>query len=129
MELSGEELTALAACLAVLERRFAYSQPLRLALLSLAQGRPELITEAELPPLTVVPETEAPAAMLPKLQAAIAERKTVCFSYYAISHDEELERTVDPYGLQLVGGEWYLIGWCHLREARRTFRFRASAPA
>ena len=122
VELSGEELTALAACLAVLERRFAYSQPLRLALLSLAQGRPELITEAELPPLTVVPETEAPAAMLPKLQAAIAERKTVCFSYYAISHDEELERTVDPYGLQLVGGEWYLIGWCHLREARRTFR-------
>ena len=54
VELSGEELTALAACLAVLEGRFAYSQPLRLALLSLAQGRPELITEAEVPPLTPV---------------------------------------------------------------------------
>src|SRR5674536_406012 len=35
---------------------------------------------------------------------------------------QELERTIDPYGLQLVAGEWYLIGWCHLRLARRTFR-------
>ena len=120
--LSGEELTALAACLVVLEKRFAYSQPLRLALLSLAQGRPELITDAEVPPLTVVPETAAPATVLPKLQAAIAERKTVRFAYYAISRDQELERIVDPYGLQLVAGEWYLIGWCHLREAERTFR-------
>ena len=49
VELSGEELTALAACLAVLEDRFAYSQPLRLALLSLAQGRPELITDSRGP--------------------------------------------------------------------------------
>jgi predicted DNA-binding transcriptional regulator YafY len=122
VELSGEELTALAACLAVLEDRFAYSQPLRLALLSLAQGRPELITDAGVPPLTVVPETAAPAAILPKLQAAIADRKTVRFTYYAISRDQELARTVDPYGLQLVAGEWYLIGWCHLREAERTFR-------
>ena len=37
--LSGEELTALATCLAVLEERFAYSQPLRLALLSATGGR------------------------------------------------------------------------------------------
>jgi len=122
VELNAEELTALAACLAVLEDRFAYSQPLRLALLSLAQGRPELVIDAEVPPLTVVPETAAPATVLPKLQAAIAERKTVRFAYYAIGRDQELERTVDPYGLQLVAGEWYLIGWCHLRRAERTFR-------
>ncbi len=122
VELSHEELSALAACLAVLEGRFAYSQPLRLALLSLAQGRPELLEAAETPPLTVVPETGAGAAALPKLQAAVADRKTVRFAYYAISRDQEMERTVDPYGLQLVSGEWYLVGWCHLREAVRTFR-------
>ncbi len=122
VELDGEELAALAACLAVLEHRFAYSQPLRLALLSLAQGRPELLTEAETPPLTVVPETREPAAALPKLQAAAAERKTVEFEYYAITRDETMLRTVDPYGLQLVAGEWYLIGWDHLREDLRTFR-------
>ena len=120
--LAPDELTALAACLAVLEDRFAYSQPLRLALLSLAQGRPELLADADAAPLTVVPETEPGAAVLPKLQAAIADRKTVTFAYYAISRDEELVRTVDPFGLQLVAGEWYLIGWCHLRKALRTFR-------
>lgn len=120
--LDGEELAALAACLAVLEDRFAYSKPLRLALLSLAQGRPEILTEAETPPLTVVPETREPAAALPKLQAAVAERKTIEFEYYAISRDETMVRTVDPYGLQLVAGEWYLVGWDHRREGLRTFR-------
>jgi proteasome accessory factor C len=120
--LTREELTALAACLAVLEDRFAYSKPLRLALVSLMQGRPELLEEATAPGLTVLPEVSPGAAVLPKLQAAIAERKRVLFRYYAISHDEELERTVDPYGLQLVGDEWYLIGRCHLRDAVRTFR-------
>ncbi|MFA4965682.1 MAG: WYL domain-containing protein [Thermoleophilia bacterium] len=122
LELSGQELTALAACLTVLEERFAYSRPLRLALLSLAQGRPELLADAETPPLTVVPETAAVPAVLPRLQAAIAERKTVKFVYYAIGRDEEMERTVDPYGLQLMSGEWYLAGRCHRRAAVRTFR-------
>ena len=122
VQLTPDEVTALAASLAVLEDRFAYSQPLRLALVSLAQGRPELLADADAAPLTVVPETGPGAAVLPKLQAAIAERKTVAFAYYAIGRDEELRRTVDPYGLQLVAGEWYLVGWCHLRLALRTFR-------
>jgi len=122
VQLSREELTALAACLAVLEDRFAYSKPLRLALVSLMQGRPELLEDAAAPGLAVPPEASPGAAVLPKLQAAIADRKRVVFRYYAISHDEELERTVDPYGLQIVGDDWYLIGYCHLRDAVRTFR-------
>ena len=122
VQLTREELTALAACLAVLEDRFAYSKPLRLALVSLMQGRPELIDDAATPELAVLPEAGSGAAVLPKLQAAVADRKRVVFRYYAIGRDEELERTVDPYGLQLVGDEWYLIGFCHLRQAVRTFR-------
>jgi predicted DNA-binding transcriptional regulator YafY len=122
VQLTRDELTALAACLAVLEERFAYSKPLRLALVSLMQGRPELLEEAAAPGLAMRPEPSPGAAVLPKLQAAIAERKTVVFRYYAIGRDEELERTVDPYGLQVVGDEWYLIGFCHLRHAVRTFR-------
>lgn len=124
VDLTRDELLALAACLVVLEQRFAYSRPLRLALVSLAQGRPELLVDAETPPLSVLPEGDPPAAAaaLPKLQAAIAERKTVKFTYYAISRDEERERKVDPYGLQLVGDEWYVVGRCHLRDDLRTFR-------
>ena len=124
VDLARDELAALGACLAVLEGRFTYSQPLRLALLSLAQGRPELLSDASTPALAVLPEEDESEALaaVPKLQAAIGDRKTVTFAYYAISRDQEMERTVDPYGLQLVAGEWYLIGWCHLREAIRTFR-------
>ncbi len=122
VQLTREELTALAACLAVLEERFAYAQPLRLALVSLMQGRPELLEDAAAPGLAMRAEPSPGAAVLPKLQAAIAERKTVVFRYYAIANDEELDRTVDPYGLQVVGDEWYLIGFCHLRRAVRTFR-------
>jgi predicted DNA-binding transcriptional regulator YafY len=122
--LEPDELAALATCLTVLEDRFAYSQPLRLALLSLAQGRPELLADAGAPALAVLPEEDEGEALaaLPKLQAAVADRKTVRFSYYAISRDEVMERAVDPYGLQLVAGEWYLIGRCHLRDDVRTFR-------
>jgi predicted DNA-binding transcriptional regulator YafY len=124
IEFTREELAALGSCLAVLQERFAYSKPLRLALLSLAQGRPELLEEAAAPPLAVLPQKEAlrAAARLPKLQAAVADRKSVLFSYYAINRDEELERRVDPYGLLMVGDEWYLLGYCHLRRALRTFR-------
>ena len=124
VELTREELAALGACLLVLGERFAYSHPLRLALLSLAQGRPELLQETSAPPLAVLPQADAQraASRLPKLQAAIAERKTIVFRYYAIHRDEELERKVDPYGLLMVGDEWYLLGYCHLRQAVRTFR-------
>jgi predicted DNA-binding transcriptional regulator YafY len=122
VQLTRDELTALAACLAVLEERFAYAKPLRLALVSLMQGRPELLDEAAAQGLAMRPEPGSGAAVLPKLQAAIADHKSVVFRYYAISQDEELERVVDPYGLQVVGDEWYLIGFCHLREAARTFR-------
>ena len=114
----------MAACLFVLEHRFAYSEPLRLALLSLTHGRPELLSPAAATPVTVLPEREArrAATALPKLQQAVAAGKTVSFVYYSIGRDEELLRTVDPYGLLLVGDEWYLIAWCHLRRAVRTFR-------
>ena len=122
--LSREELVSLGACLLVLEDRFAYSKPLRLALLSLAQGRPEVLGPEAAPPLAVLPQKESlkAAARLPKLQAAIADRKTVVFEYYAIHRDEQRERTVDPYGLLMIGDEWYLLGHCHLRCAVRTFR-------
>ena len=122
VHLSLEEVTALAACLAVLDGAFEYSQPLRLALLSLTQDRPELLTATQAPPLAIVPEKSESAALLPKLQAAVDDRKAVRFTYYTIARDEELERTVDPYGLQMVAGEWYLIGRCHLRDEVRTFR-------
>jgi len=30
-------------------------------------------------------------------------------------------RTVDPVKVHIADGQWYLQGWCHLRQAMRTF--------
>ncbi|WP_353888709.1 WYL domain-containing protein [uncultured Microbacterium sp.] len=38
-------------------------------------------------------------------------------------------RTVDPVQILITNGQWYLQGWCHLRQAMRTFHLdRVSAP-
>ena len=54
------------------------------------------------------------------LSEAVATHRGVAFSYR--TRGEETDRMVDPYGLGLVRGVWYLVGWCHLREAVRVFR-------
>ncbi|MFS0912644.1 helix-turn-helix transcriptional regulator [Microbacterium sp. 179-I 3D2 NHS] len=38
-------------------------------------------------------------------------------------------RTVDPVQILITNGQWYLQGWCHMREAMRTFHLdRVSEP-
>jgi predicted DNA-binding transcriptional regulator YafY len=53
---------------------------------------------------------------LPALRVAIADRATVTFRYRGD------ERRIDPYGLLLREGYWYVIGYDHVRADRRTFR-------
>ncbi|MBG7605291.1 MAG: WYL domain-containing protein [Actinobacteria bacterium] len=53
---------------------------------------------------------------LPAIRAAVAARASIEFSYRG-----EL-RKLDPWGLLLRGGFWYVIGHDHLRGERRTFR-------
>lgn len=54
------------------------------------------------------------------LNDAITSDRSVSFSYVTPSLEEE--RRVDPIRLDLVGQQWYLRGWCHLRRDLRTFR-------
>ncbi len=56
------------------------------------------------------------AAELPTLREAVAERRVVMFCY------NDLDRVVDPWGLLLRNGYWYLIGFDHGRDERRTYR-------
>lgn len=62
------------------------------------------------------------AAKLEALTAAALDNKTVTFSYRSPATDATTQRTVAPYGLAFWSGHWYLAGWCHDREAVRTFR-------
>jgi predicted DNA-binding transcriptional regulator YafY len=55
------------------------------------------------------------------LRRCVAERLQVRIRYRDFNR-EETERAVDPYGLALQWGLWYLIGYCHLRQDMRVFR-------
>jgi predicted DNA-binding transcriptional regulator YafY len=53
---------------------------------------------------------------------AIRECRRVELDYYSFNRDECNQRTVDPYQLIYKDGFWYLVGYCHWREAQRLFR-------
>jgi predicted DNA-binding transcriptional regulator YafY len=53
---------------------------------------------------------------LPTIRAAVASRSSITFGY------RDTERTVEPWGVLLRGGFWYLVGFDHLRGEKRTFR-------
>lgn len=51
---------------------------------------------------------------------AIRAGVAVSFTYKA-PDAAPTPRTVDPVKVHIADGQWYLQGWCHLREAVRTF--------
>lgn len=56
------------------------------------------------------------------LQEAARSRRTVELDYDSRSRAERTWRTVDPYRLEAREGQfWELHGWCHRRQAVRTF--------
>jgi predicted DNA-binding transcriptional regulator YafY len=126
LELSDDELAALQTCFYLLEGKFAYAEPLRLALQNLALGRPGFREDATATAVRVeVSDPDYSPEMpgrLAKLEGAISRQRTVRFEYWSISRDEVAERTVNPYALISDNGVWYLVGQDLDREAPRTFR-------
>ena len=55
------------------------------------------------------------------LRRCIGERRCVLLQYRSFT-DQVSERTLEPYGLTLQWGWWYLVGFCRLRQGMRTFR-------
>jgi len=62
------------------------------------------------------------SARLAALGEALLANKRVAMDYFTLGSGERKRRTVDPYGLYLQSGDWYLVGRCHLRDAIRVFR-------
>jgi predicted DNA-binding transcriptional regulator YafY len=56
------------------------------------------------------------------LREAVRDHRRVHLDYFVYSRDERTERDVDPYRVFALRGAWYMIGWCHLVDAVRTFR-------
>lgn len=60
-------------------------------------------------------------ARLDALWGAINARKAVTIDYFSPHGQALTTRTVDPWGLALRRGQWTLVGYCHLRQAPRSF--------
>jgi proteasome accessory factor C len=128
LELDDEELAALQTCFYLLEGRFAYAEPLRLALQNLTLGRSAGSLAAQPTATAVRVEVRDPdyspeiQGRLGKLEGAISKQRTVKFRYWSIYRDQEEERTLNPYALLPENGSWYVIGNDLDRGDVRTFR-------
>lgn len=55
------------------------------------------------------------------LHHAIADSNKVWMRYYTASRDEHTERTIHPYHLANIRGDWYLLAYDELRKEIRNF--------
>jgi predicted DNA-binding transcriptional regulator YafY len=85
-------------------------------LLKQARGLQEAITFNVRPPPTLLQN-----GLVTRLSLAVQERQGVFLRYQAWNGDVS-ERAFDPYGIVFNEGYWYVAGFCHLRNAVRTFR-------
>jgi proteasome accessory factor C len=126
IEFSDSELAALATALSLLDGEFAYAEPLRLALQQITWGRPSPLAAPDQRGVALGITASAGghelSQSLAKIETAIFRHKTITFEYYTMARDETGMRTVDPYHLLFQGGQFYLLGFAHEREALRVFR-------
>ena len=79
-------------------------------------------------PAEVVVATGAVDEVRAVVSRALREGVALSFTYQA-PDAAPTTRTVDPVQVLITNGQWYLQGWCHLREAMRTFHLdRLSEP-
>ncbi|HXF97827.1 MAG TPA: WYL domain-containing protein [Gaiellaceae bacterium] len=126
LELDDDELAALQTALYYLEGKFAYAEPLRLALQNLALGRPGFrqpaTGTAERVRVSAPDYSPELAGRLAKLESAISKQRTVRFGYWSPRRMRVAERLVNPYALRLDDGNWYVIGHDLERDTVRTFK-------
>ena len=126
LDLKDDELAALQTALFYLDGKFAYAEPLRLALQNLALGRPgfpEARTDtAERVRVSAPDYSPELAGRLSKLESAISKQRTIKFTYWSPQRDKVTERALNPYALRLDEGVWYVVGQDLDRAAVRTFR-------
>lgn len=70
----------------------------------------------------LIPSRKSPVhQQLLELTQATQDCRVVSMSYHP-PQGETMQRRFDPYGLVFRAGYWYVGGFCHLRQALRSFR-------
>jgi proteasome accessory factor BC len=120
------ELASLQFALTLLDGEFAYAEPLRLALQQISWGRPSPLRAPDRGTLglgiTVSAGGHELSQRLAKIETAIFRHKTITFDYFTMERGEVAPRKVDPYHLLFQGGQFYVLGRSHERNAMRVFR-------
>jgi predicted DNA-binding transcriptional regulator YafY len=70
---------------------------------------------------STVQNTAVESTMVVQLSTAAAEGHSQRLLYQS-QRGESTERVVDPYGVVNWTRSWYMVGYCHLRQAPRMFR-------
>ncbi|MBX3250434.1 MAG: WYL domain-containing protein [Myxococcales bacterium] len=113
-------LLATAARAALADPGFPHRAALRLALAKLGAR-----ADGEAAAVQIglgVSDAPAGAAIVESLSGALASRKRVTMRYQKAGGDAPTEREVDPYGVFLKRGAWYLVGHDHRSDEVRMFR-------
>jgi predicted DNA-binding transcriptional regulator YafY len=123
---TDDELASLQFALTLLDGEFAYAEPLRLALQQISWGRPSPLNAPDQGSIALGVTASAGghdlSQRLAKIETAIFRNKTITFDYYTMERDAVGARKVDPYHLLFQGGQFYLLGRSHERDAIRVFR-------
>jgi predicted DNA-binding transcriptional regulator YafY len=126
IEFDDNELAALWTALYLLDGKFAYAEPLRLALQQISWGRPSPLDSPVQRTIalgiTGAADGHEISQRLAKIETAIFRRKTIVFDYYTMERDSLESRRVDPYQLLFSGGQFYVVGRSQERDAIRVFR-------
>lgn len=56
-----------------------------------------------------------------RLADAVLRKRQLRITYWTASRDSVTERTIDPWHLACIDGEWFLVAYCHLRKGERIF--------
>lgn len=119
VDLDRDEMAALAVALRVTGRADE-----RLALSKLAARAPDPLA----PPLPVDARVALETDAVDGVADAVVGRQAVRFTYQTGS-GEQRDRTLDPYGVVLRRGTWYVVGRDHDRDDLRAFRLdRVRSP-
>lgn len=59
---------------------------------------------------------------IPTILSGIVKKEVLQMDYQATGQDEPSWRAIEPMGIYYYFDQWYMIAYCRLREAYRTFR-------
>ena len=126
--LTSEEITAFFLGEQLFTRYLgtSFETPLRLALNKIKQFLPENVSydlqkEAAAFAFTGGGRAMVDPELLLELNEAIRSKHSIEMEYYSASSGQTNTRTVDPYHLHNIHGDWYLIAYCHTRREPRDF--------